>query len=134
VPVRRCDLARQNHLDAGEQRVGRLRLAARRRIFQDQYAALGFLGRDQATRFHHQRFDVGVFPDMRHDPRHGLLRNDRVHHPPERRQITLGDAVVKLLPGGVNVVLGTRSAVGFRFAGGAGHGALLRETGGSLLE
>ena len=51
VAVDRRDLARQDHLDAGEQRVGGARLAPHGGILQDQHPALGLLGRDQSARF-----------------------------------------------------------------------------------
>ncbi len=63
--MRRRDLARQNHLDAGEQRVGGFRFAVIGGVFQDQHATLGLLGGDQAAGFHDQGLHVAVTPDMR---------------------------------------------------------------------
>ncbi len=124
VAVRRRDLARQDHLHAGEQRVGGLRLAAQRRVLQDQHAAVGLLGGDQRARFHHQPLDVVEMPDHRRAARHRLLGDDAVHHLPERGHVVLGDALVVLLAHRLDIVLGAGLAL-VRGRGRARHGALL---------
>jgi hypothetical protein len=106
VAMGRRDLARHDHLDAGKHRVGDLRFTVQGRIFQDQNAALGFLGGDQAAGFHDQRFDIVEMPDMRNASGHRLLGDDVFHHLPQRRHVLLGDALVEGLRIGLDIVLG----------------------------
>ena len=100
------DLAGQDELDAGEQRMGNARLAGLAGIFQDQHAALGFLGADHVARLEHQPLDVGELPDRR--PAGGLRlgRHQVLEHLPEWRQVELGDLVVIGMPRDLHVVLG----------------------------
>jgi hypothetical protein len=118
VAVGGSDLAREDHLDTGEQRVGGLGFAAHAGIFQDQHATLGFLGRDQRARFHHQALDVIVVPDHRRAARQWLLGDDVLHHLPQRRHVVLGDALVIRLPHGLDIVLGARGLALGSLAGG----------------
>ena len=104
VAMRGGDFARQDHLNAGEQRIGGAGLALQCRIFQDQDAALGLFGGDQTAGFHDQRFDVVEMPDHRLAARHRLLGDDRIHHLPQRRHVVLGDAVVIGLPDRLDIV------------------------------
>jgi len=76
VTVRRRDLARHDHLDAGIERVGGAHLAPQSRVFKDQHAALGLFGGDQAPRFHDQRFDIVEMPDRRHAARDRLIGDE----------------------------------------------------------
>src|SRR5262249_11562115 len=118
------DLARQNHLDAGEQRVGGLGLAAHAGIFQDQNATLGLLGRDQRARFHYQALDVVVVPDHRRATRQWLLGDDVLHHLPPAVHVVLGDALVIRLPHRLDIVLGARGlTLGSLAYARARHGA-----------
>ena len=125
MSMRRGNLARQDHLHAGEERVGGARFASHARILQDQHPPLGLFGRDQPARFHHQALDVVVVPDDRRAARHRLLGHDAAHHLPERRHAVLGDALIVFLPHRLDVVLGARGLVFGRLGRGrARHGAL----------
>ena len=114
MPMRRRDLARQDHLHAGKERVGGARsrraCAGFSRISTRRSASSA---RDQPARFHHQTLDVVIVPDDRRAARHRLLGDDAVHHLPERRHAVLGDALVVFLPHRLDIVLG---------AGGLGLG------------
>jgi hypothetical protein len=118
MAMRRRDLARHDHLDAGKQRIGDPRLPAQRRVFQDQHAALGLFGGDQAARFHDQGFDVVEMPDRRRAARYRLVAKQRAHDCPQRGHGMPGNACVEVPPHRLDIVL----AVGlglrlFRFHG-----------------
>ena len=131
VPMRGRNLARQDHLDPGKQRVGGAGFAAQRRIFQDQHAALGLLGGDQTAGFHDQRFHVAEMPDRGLAARRRLVGHERVHDLPQRPHIVLGDAIVIGLPDRFDIVFRARLCTGFavaRFPGGGDrHRLLLKE-------
>ena len=129
VAVGRRDLAGQDHLHAGEQRVGGARLAADAGVLQDQHAAVGLLGGDQSARFHHQPLDVVEVPDHRLAARHRLAGDHALHHLPQRGHGVLVDALVVLLAHRLEIVL----AAGLRRSGrGGAHGALLGSGSGRL--
>ncbi len=72
MAVRRRDLAGQNKLHAGEQRVGHRGMPAQARVLQDQHAALGLLRGDQAAGLHQVgAHDVVVVPKHRDSGRRG---------------------------------------------------------------
>ena len=114
------DLAGQNELDAGEQRIGDARLAGLAGIFQHQHAALGFLGADHVAGLHHQLLDVGKFPHRRPALGLRLRRHQVLEHLPERRHVEFGNLVVIGLPRHLHVVLGAGS--GLRSCGCDRHG------------
>ena len=87
VAMGRRHFARQDHLDAGKQRVGDTRLAAHGRILENEHPTLRLIGADQAARLDHQRFHVVVVPDVRHAAGDRLLGHDRLHHLPERGHV-----------------------------------------------
>ena len=110
VPVRRRDLARQDRLQAGEQRrrdEGRSRQC---RVLQHEHAPLGFARGDQLGAAHQERPDVGPAPDRRHRRRAGpaahLPLPERFHVQgagprariaPDRAFATAADDIVRLL-------------------------------------
>ena len=104
VTVGRGDLARHDHLDAGVERVGDAQLAANAGIFQNEHAALGFFGGDQAARFQNQRLHVVVMPDRGHAAGHRLVRHQVAHDLPQRGHGVLGNAVVIGLPHRLDIV------------------------------
>ena len=65
VAVRRRDLARQDELQAGIERLRDARLAAQHRILQHQHAARRLLGGDDGAGFGDERLDVLEAPDRR---------------------------------------------------------------------
>jgi hypothetical protein len=64
--MRRRHLARHDELQPRIQRLRDARLATQRRVLENQYAPLGFLGRDQLAGFHHLLAQFGVVPEVRH--------------------------------------------------------------------
>ena len=109
MPMHVGDLARQNELDAGEQRIGHARLARHAGILQHQHAALGLLGADHLAGLQHQLLDVAEIPHHRLALRLRLRRHQIFQHLPQRRHVELGRLVVIGPPGGLDVVLGTGS-------------------------
>ena len=89
VPVRGSDFARQHQLHAGIE-IGRdLRLSAQPGILENQHAALGFFGGDQAAGLNHRG------ANLRERPRRRLARADRLGRDEarERRSIAASCAV-----------------------------------------
>ena len=104
VAMRRRDLARQDELQAGVERLRDARLAAQQRILQHQHAARRLLGGDDGAGLGNVGPHVLVVPDRRRADRLRLFRNDVLQHHPERRHVELGDAVVIGLAGGLAVL------------------------------
>ena len=88
------DLARQDQLQAGVERLGDARLAAQRRVFQHQHPALRLFRGDQFAGFGDQRLGVLEMPDRRHALGDRLARHQVAEHLPQRRHVVGGDAVV----------------------------------------
>ena len=97
MAVRARHLVRHDELHAGIERGGDLGLPAQAGIFQDQHAALGFLGRDQAAGFQHGRADVVEPPERRQAAAFRLGRDEPAQHRPQRRHVLLVDAGVERL-------------------------------------
>ena len=98
VAVRRRHLARQDQLQAGVERLGDARLAAQGRVLEDQDAALGLLGGDQAAGLHHVLADLVVAPQGGRDRAGRLRRHERAQHLPERRHAERADPLVEGTP------------------------------------
>ena len=95
VPMCGRDLARKHQLDTGVE-VGRdLRLAAQAGILEDQHAALGFLGGDQAAGLDHRRANLGERPRRRLAAADRFGRHELGERRPQRRQVLLADALVE---------------------------------------
>ena len=95
VAMGRGDLAGQDHLDTGEQRVGGARFCRAEPGFSRiSTRRLASSAADQAAGFHDQRFHVVVVPDHGRAARHRLVGDDRAHHLPQRRHVVAGDALV----------------------------------------
>ncbi len=99
------DLARQDQLDAGKERIGDARLARLAGIFQHEHAALGLLGGDDVAGLEHQLFDFGEFPQRRLHLGLRLGRHQVLEHLPQRRQVVLRNLVVIGLTRAGDVVL-----------------------------
>ena len=89
VLMRVGDLAGQDQLDAGEQRIRDTRLAGHAGIFQNQHAALGLFRADHVACLEHQPFDVTELPDCRLKARLRLLGHQVLQDLPERRHVEL---------------------------------------------
>jgi hypothetical protein len=96
MPVARRDLAGQDQLQPGVQRVRDGRGTAQRRVLEDEDAPLRFRRRDQLARFHDVGADVAVFPQRGNAGRGGSRRDQRAEHFPQRREIVARDAIVEL--------------------------------------
>ena len=95
VPVCGRDLARQHELHAGVEVGGDLRLAAQAGILEDQHAALGLLGGDQAAGLDHRRANLGERPRRRLAAADRLGRDELGERRPQRRHVLLADALVE---------------------------------------
>ena len=93
----RRDFARQDQLESGEERTGDRGLPLQSRIFQDQDATLGLMGRDQAAGLHQMRPDLFIAPQRRNARRGRLGGDERMQLLPERRQVGGGDPLIKRL-------------------------------------
>ena len=111
VAMRRRDLARQDQLQPGVERLGDARPAAQRRVLEDEDTALGFLGADQPARFQHVRPDLVVAEVDRCDRASRLGRNEGAQHLPERRHAQLVDALVEGAPLGALRRIAARVAI-----------------------
>ena len=104
--MRRRDLAGQDQLQAGVERLGDARLAAQRRVLEHQDTPLGLLGADQPAGLEHVRPDLVVAEEHRRDRALRLRRNERAEHLPEGRQAERADALIEGAalggPGGVD--------------------------------
>ena len=97
MAVRARYLVRHDELHAGIERGGDLGLPAQAGIFQDQHAALGFLGCDQAARLQHGRADVVEPPQCRQAAAFRLGCDEAAQDRPQRRHVLLVDAGVERL-------------------------------------
>jgi hypothetical protein len=95
VAMRRRNIARDDHLNAGKQRGRDPGLAAQAGILQHQHAPLGFLGRDQLAGFRHVVADGIEFPQMRPAGAARLRRDEVAEHGPQRREIVAVDLPVE---------------------------------------
>ena len=118
VAMRRRDLAGQDQLQAGVERLREARLAAQRRVLENEDAPLGFLGGDQPAGFHDVLADRVVAEVDRRDRARRLLRHERAEHLPERRHAERADACVE------GLALGLRAGRGERRVLVAVHGSL----------
>ncbi len=92
MPVRARDFARQDRLQPGEQRVGRLR-RLERRVDEHEDAPFRLGGAHQLRRPRAQRPDLVVAPDGRDGLGSGLARREGREHRPQRfRVVRLGVA------------------------------------------
>ena len=99
------DLARQDELQAGEERMrdARGRVLTQRRVLQNQHATLGLGRGDQTSRFHQHRADFVVVPQRRGLGRTRLDGLDSLQHLPQRSEAAGRDPGVKSITlGGVS--------------------------------
>ena len=96
--VRASDLAGKNHLESRIQALRHLRGASKSRILQNQHAALGLLGRDQAASLDQQRAQVVELPEHRHTIGPRLGGDQFAEHFPQWGGVLFVEPLVEFLP------------------------------------
>jgi hypothetical protein len=98
VAVGRRDLARQNQLQSGIERLRHAGVAGQRGVLEHEHAAHGFLGRDQGAGL----FDVGQhlapFPQRGHTGPVGLVRHQCAKRFPQGNHVEFADLLIESFP------------------------------------